>query len=142
MSTEVTAIAKPPKELDIGERAEIQHISESLLKKSEDVQVAIFFNCIGEEALDLFNTFGLDYESTTYKSVYEEFYKHLSSKKRYKFYKRCQKEQDPFKSYLMDLKKFASTCEFDSKLNEALRDRIIIGSQNAPLQEKLLRWRN
>ena len=46
---------------------------------------------------------------------------------RFRFYKRNQHENESISDYIVELKKLASTCDFDDFLSTALRDRLVCG---------------
>ena len=69
--------------------------------------------------------------------------KHLSLRplliaKRFRFHKRNQFEGKPVSSYLAELKKLWLYCEFETNLNDALRDRLVCGLHNELIQKRLL----
>ena len=57
---------------------------------------------------------------------------------RYKFHKREQKSGESVNEYVVELKRLASTCQFGTFLNDALRDRLVCGMLNTQSQKKLL----
>ena len=61
---------------------------------------------------------------------------------RFKFYTRNQKEGESIASYIVTLKNIYSTCEFGAFLPEALRDRLVCGMKDVPIQTKLLSERD
>ena len=61
---------------------------------------------------------------------------------RFKFYTRNQKEGESIASYIVTLKNLSSTCEFGAFLPEALRDRLVCGIKDVPIQTKLLSERD
>lgn len=142
-----------PKEIDLTNAAyswqifkqqfKIYLVASGKHEKEDKVKVALLLNAIGEEALNLFNTFGMDYETCKLEDIIKAFDTQLKPKtnivyERYLFFKRMQKVNEPFDSFLVDLKKLSQSCEF--KESESLiRDRIVIGITDHTLQEKLLR---
>ncbi len=61
---------------------------------------------------------------------------------RFKFHKRDQKQDETVATYLIELKRLASTCKFQAFLNEAIRDRLVCGLENSTCQKKLLAEKN
>ena len=57
---------------------------------------------------------------------------------RFKLYTRNQKEGESISSYIVTLKNLSPTCEFGAFLPEALRDRLVCGMKDVPIQTKLL----
>ena len=100
-------------------------------KLEEEVRIAIFLNCIGEEALELFNTFKLaDADKkllTKVKGAFESYIKPKTNiiYERYMFYKRSQGPSETFDSFYTDLKKLVKSCGFD-KEDDMIRDRIVV----------------
>lgn len=112
-------------------------------KNSDDIKVAILLSMVGEEALNLFNTFGIDYETAKLVEVLDAFEKQLNPKTNvvyegYKFMKRCQKPGEPFDTFLFDLKQLGKSCEYGDQTDILVQDLIILGIADAATQEKLL----
>lgn len=57
---------------------------------------------------------------------------------RFQFFKRDQREDESVNDYAVELKKMASSCNFGSFLNEALRDRFICGLKDGKIQKEIL----
>lgn len=57
---------------------------------------------------------------------------------RFVFSQRMQKEGETFDSFHVDIKRLVKNCEFGDRMDEMLRDRIVIGVLNKQLQKKLL----
>ncbi|XP_054289672.1 uncharacterized protein LOC129004967 [Macrosteles quadrilineatus] len=64
--------------------------------------------------------------------------KKLLISERYKFYKRDQLSGESVSNYVIELKRLASQCNFNTFLEEALRDRLVCGLTNEAIQRKLL----
>lgn len=83
----------------------------------EKVQVAIFLNLIGEEAVELYNTFNLTAEDQKkLKIVMKAFEDYCKSKKNVvfeRYIKRVQQEDETFEQFLTYVKKLARTCELN-----------------------------
>ena len=58
--------------------------------------------------------------------------------KRFRFYKRNQLPAETVATYLAELRRLASTCEFSEFLNEALCDRLVCGLREEDMQRRLL----
>lgn len=116
--------------------------------KTDEVKIAMFLNSIGDEALQLFNTFQLsEAEKTSFDKVITAFETYCNPRKstvfnRYKFFIRYQEEQESFDHFQTELKRLAQICEFDTQTNSLIRDKIIIGIRDSVLQERLLRETN
>ncbi|XP_043257580.1 uncharacterized protein LOC122400277 [Colletes gigas] len=123
---------KPPVGLDLKDNAAnnlknfkqrfeifVTAISEKEIKETR--RVAMLLNCIGEDALDVFNTFGLLAESLTTKSIFEKFEEYVKPRvniiiERHKFHTRRQQVNEPFDSFLTDLRKLRTKLPMVKKL--------------------------
>ncbi|XP_046590280.1 uncharacterized protein LOC124293457 [Neodiprion lecontei] len=109
-----------------------------------EMKVAIFLNLIGEDAVELFNTFNLsDADKTNEHKVIEHFEAYCVPKKnvvfeRFVFYKRDQQDGETFEQYLTDIKKLSKNCQFQNFTNQMIRDRIVLGISDLILQNRLL----
>lgn len=88
-----------------------------LHEKPDAVKVNVFLNAVGEEAIEVFDTFALTAEQRTkYDDVVHAFDEFCKPKKnpvyeRFVLNQRKQKESEPFDTFLMDIKRLARTCE-------------------------------
>ena len=57
---------------------------------------------------------------------------------RYQFHQKSQRPGESVANYIAELCKLALHCEFGEFLNDALRDRLVCGLQNAAAQKQLL----
>ena len=57
---------------------------------------------------------------------------------RFKFYSRNQKSGESINDYVASIKSLARTCEFKDNLEEALRDRFVMGLNSESIQQHLL----
>ncbi|XP_053550471.1 uncharacterized protein K02A2.6-like [Bombina bombina] len=64
--------------------------------------------------------------------------KPLEISERFKFYTRKQLQHEDIKTYVISLKKLASSCRFGDYLNTALRDMFVIGLMDCTVQKRLL----
>ena len=69
--------------------------------------------------------------------------KHLNPKpleiaERFRFYKRNQQEGESVLSYVAELKKLTTHCNFGGSLEETLRDKLVCGLNNQQIQKRLL----
>lgn len=122
-------------------------IAKGLDEKTDPVKINTFLNAIGKEAVEVFDTFTLTPDQkanyTEVVKAFEDFCKERKNVvfERYTFGSRNQKKGEPFDTFLMDIKKLARTCEFTEEHN-MIRDRIVIGTTDTKLREKLLVERN
>ena len=79
----------------------------------------------------------------SFQQIVTTLQEHLSPKpleiaERFRFYKRNQNEGESILSYVAELRKLATHCNFGGNLNEALRDRLVCGLRNMQIQKRLL----
>lgn len=114
-----------------------------LNEKSNGIKVSTLLNAIGDEAVDVYESFNLTNEQkASYEAVVKAFADFCTPKKnevyeRYVFYQRKQKEGELFDSFLMEIKKLVRTCGFADE-NQMLRDQIVMGINDQRLQTRLL----
>ena len=79
----------------------------------------------------------------SFQQIVTTLQEHLSPKpleiaERFRFYKRNQHEGESILSYVAELRKLATHCNFGGNLNEALRDRLVCGLRDMQIQKRLL----
>lgn len=115
-----------------------------LESKSEDKKVAVFLNLIGDEGLELFNSFSFENgDEKKLDKIREKFHEYCSPKtnitfERYKFNSICQKEGQNFDNFLTELRKAIKTTQYKDH-DDMIRDRIVMGILDKVIQERLLR---
>ena len=57
---------------------------------------------------------------------------------RFKFYRRCQESHENVSAFVAALKSLAATCDFGDKLEEMLRDKLVMGLREESTQRVLL----
>lgn len=120
-------------------------------KVKEDVKVAILLNAIGDEGINIYNTFTQDQQSTLEKLL-EAFDKYFLPKtiipmETFKFNNLLQAENQTIEQYLVELKKQAKLCSFKctdeaclaSYEERMIRDRLIVGINDKQIQARLIR---
>lgn len=113
--------------------------------KDSSTKTAILLNVLGEEAIELFQTFDLkDEERSDYEKVIKAFEDYTTPQtnivmERFKFNSRSQHSGEPFESFVTDLRKLIKSCDFGNQMDSLLRDRIILGIEDKALQERILR---
>ncbi|XP_055910817.1 uncharacterized protein K02A2.6-like [Eupeodes corollae] len=117
-------------------------------KEDAEVLVARLLSCAGREAIELFQTFNMtEADRKVPTKVVEQFEKYCNPRtnivyERYVFYKRAQKEGEPFDHFLKDIATLVENCGFDGHKDDMLRDRIVIGIINQNTQTQLLKIEN
>lgn len=115
-----------------------------LTQKADAIKVNTFLNAVGEEAVEIFDSFNLtDEQRLVYADVVKSFADFCEPKKntvyeRYVFSQRQQKIGEPFDNFLIEIRRLVRTCEYGNMENEMLRDRIVQGINQQRLQRELL----
>ena len=101
---------------------------------------------IGDEALDVYNTFTWDDDEDKVKidKVLEQFEKFCEPRKntiyeRYLFFSRGQESGESIDKYATVLRNMADNCEFRDLKDSLIRDRIVLGVTDNHVRERLLR---
>lgn len=115
-------------------------------RKVEEVKIAVFLNVLGDDGLEIYNTFELTDDDKKLDTILKKFEEYCIPIKNlvyehYKFLKRDQLDGESVDQFVIELKKLASSCEFAEK-NVMIRDRIVLGIKNPKIQEKLLEKAN
>ncbi|GBN25570.1 hypothetical protein AVEN_229414-1 [Araneus ventricosus] len=117
-------------------------------RKDSYVKVVIFLNAVGEETIELFNTFDLQEEDRSdYDKVLTAFENHITPKTNvvvqiFIFNSRMQDIDECFDAFYTDLRKLVKSCEFGNQADSVVRDRIVLGIADSGLQERVLREGN
>lgn len=116
------------------------------VKENEKTQVAILLHLMGEEGIEIYNTFTWEPADTSekIKPVLEKFKNYCNPRKntvieRYTFWNCKQKDGETVDQFVTELKTKAKNCEFGDQTNLMIRDRIIFGITDDRLKERLLR---
>lgn len=114
-------------------------------EKAEKLQCSLLLHCIGEDAVEVFNTFtfGEDEKDKINPLLkkFEDFCNPIKNQtyERYKFHTYFQTEGETIDHYATELKNKAKTCEFGQLCDSFIRDRIVCGIINDQVRERLLR---
>ena len=117
--------------------------TESKMKENK-TQICLLLNDIGEEGIDIYNTFNVDMSKATLDEVLKLFDDYCNPRKkevfeRYKFWQRNQGTGESVDAYVTELRRLAKTCEFGDQIEKMLRDKIVIGANNERIKDRLLR---
>lgn len=154
----VTTTAKPPTPLNLTNRLhqgenwkifcrewKFYEIAAGIHKKPNDIRVASLLNVIGNDGIDMYETFQWSTESDAMKidKVLEKFTERCvparnETYERYVFFKREQAPTESLDNYITALMKLASTCGFGDLRESLVRDRLILGVTDDKIREKLL----
>ena len=116
------------------------------IKQDEKVQCAILLHKIGEEALQIYNTFrfatGEDPNRIAdLKKKFEDYFNPRKNTvfKRYKFWECKQQEGESIDQFITEWKTCAKSCQFGNQQDSLIRDRIVFGASDTRLKERLHR---
>ena len=123
--------------------------------KSQQIQIATFLNIIGQEGIDIYNSFDdseieelIDGKTNKIKgkenlnwikNKFQEYFipKRNITYERYTFNIREQQNKN-IETYYAELKKLAKSCEFGELTNSLIKDRMIIGMKDDTLRQRFL----
>ena len=113
------------------------------MKKPEKQRVAIFLHLVGEEALEIYNTFSLSTAEQKLDVLFQKFEDYCNPRRnitfeRHKFFTCVQEPTEGIDQYVTELRTKASTCEFGVLCESLIRDRIVCGIRCDTMREKLL----
>ena len=113
------------------------------MKKPEKQRVAIFLHLVGEEALEIYNTFSLSTAEQKLDILFRKFEDYCNPRRnitfeRHKFFTCVQEPTESIDQYVTELRTKASTCEFGELCESLIRDRIVCGIVCDTMREKLL----
>ena len=121
-------------------------LATGVAKKDDAIRVATILTVIGDEALDVYNTFTWDDDEDKVKidKVLEQFEKFCEPRKniiyeRYLFFSRGQESGESIDKYATVLRNMADNCEFRDLKDSLIRDRIVLGVTDNHVRERLLR---
>ena len=107
-------------------------------------QKAILINCLSDEAMQVYNSFKIE-ENTTVQNIFKLFENYIigstnDTYERFKFNKRSQNEEENFDSFLADLQRLIKTCNYCPECEQSLlKDRIVLGVRDSQTQKELLK---
>ena len=115
-------------------------------EKADKVKLSLFLHLVGDETVEVFNTFEFANAGDNEKldKIMDKFEAYCALKKnttfeRYVFFSRKQKDNEPFDQWLTDLKRLASTCEFEVFRDSLIKDGIVLGVRDVHVKDRLLR---
>lgn len=112
-------------------------------KKSQEIQCAQLLHFLGEDAIQVYNTFKFtEKETNNLDALIKKFENHFVPKRnlvyeRYKFFTYKQTDES-IEQYATELKNKAKNCEFKLLEEDLTKTMLIIGIKNDRLREKLL----
>jgi hypothetical protein len=115
-----------------------------LAEKEEKQQCGYFLLYIGQKGRDIYNTWALkSAEIDKIDALFDRFEAYCNPKQnvtvlRYKFNTRDQRSDENIDQYVTELRRLANDCSYGELLEEMIRDRIVCGTNNPRIKEKLL----
>ena len=115
-----------------------------LAEKDEKQQCGYFLLYIGQKGRDIYNTWALkSAEIDKIDALFDRFEAYCIPKQnvtvlRYKFNTRDQRSDENIDQYVTELRRLANDCSYGELLEEMIRDRIVCGTNNPQIKEKLL----
>jgi len=115
-------------------------------QKPESTQFAIFLHLIGDDALQVCNTFTFasDDERSKLDVVRQKFADYCQPRhnivyERYQFWRQTQAPGENIDTFVTSLCDKAKSCDFGSQEESMIRDHIVLTCPDQRLQERLLR---
>ena len=115
-------------------------------KVTEKIQCATLLHLIGDEALEIYNTFTFSEDEdrdklTVLKKKFEDYVNLRKNTvfERLKFWECKQQEGETIDQFVTELKTRSSSCECGDQTDSMMRDRIVFGVTDIRLKEGLLR---
>ena len=112
---------------------------------AEDKQVAVLLTAIGGETYALLTSLlsPAKPRDKSYREITAVLKAHFEPKpiiiaERFHFHRRQQAQTETIAEYVAELRRLASTCEFNDYLEQALRDRLVCGLRHGATQKRLL----
>ncbi|XP_030851255.1 uncharacterized protein K02A2.6-like [Strongylocentrotus purpuratus] len=129
------------------QRFELYNVASGMSKTEEKAQTSMLLHVIGEEALDIYNTFQFEEDTgdeMKLEKVLKKFENYCMPKRnvtfeRHKFFTRSQHKNETTDQYATELRNRAKSCDFGDLKDSLIRDRIICGIVNSMVRERLLR---
>lgn len=108
-------------------------------------KVGILMTALGDDGLDVYNSFQFDGKDPTYAEVIQKFDEYCEPRKnnvyeRFVFNTMVKKTGQNFSSFVVDLKRQAVKCQFVAAEEEnMIRDRLVVGHSDEELRRELLK---
>ena len=112
-------------------------------------QTATLLSSIGPKTYNLLRSLTAPHlpSSKSYSDLCKILLDHLAPApleivERFKFYRRTQKEGESVSLFLAEIRRLSEFCNFKENLDEALRDKFVVGINDDSIQKRLLQERN
>ena len=131
------------------QKFELYMMATDIESKADKVQSSTLLHVIGDEALEIYNTFVFedDEDKTKLKTLLEKFDAHFTPQKsvtfeRHVFNMRVQGPGENIDQFVTDLKIKAKSCEYGDLCDSLIKDRIVVGIRDDQVRAKLLRTKD
>src|SRR3989442_2361033 len=116
-----------------------------LTAESKEKRTAVLLTCIGNEAYDVFQSMVFSEEShrQDIDRVIKAFDDYCIGEtnvtyERYLLNKRVQEPNEPFDSFMTELRRLVKSCDYGTLEESIIKDRIVIGINDGSTRRKLL----
>jgi len=123
-------------------------LATDLSGESKEKRTAVLLTCIGNEAYDVFQSMVFADEShrADIDQVIKAFEDYCVGEtnvtyERYLLNKRVQEPNEPFDSFMTELRRLIKSCEYGTLEESIFKDRIVIGINDDSTRRKLLQLR-
>ena len=116
-------------------------------RKDRQFQVAMFENCLADDAMKTLSGFSFDTSDANRTNepneITAKFQQYAivevnDTMERFIFHRRVQQKGDDFESFLSDVRTLAQTCKFCASCEKSIiRDRIVLGIRQSETREDL-----
>lgn len=128
------------------QKVELYMIATGMEGRSQKVQSCTLLHVIGDEVLEIYNTFKITQEEdkNKLKVLLEKFEKHFTPQsnvtfERHVFNTRVQAPGESIDQFITDLRSKARSYEYEQLCDSLIKDRIVVGIRDDHVRAKLLR---
>ncbi|XP_029192721.2 uncharacterized protein LOC114959009 [Acropora millepora] len=109
----------------------------------DKVRINTLLYVMGNNAVDIYQSFKLSSEGNTYTNVKQKFKEHFKGKvalvfERTQFVRRLQQEKEGVMSFIEDLQKRADICSFGDLRDQMVYTQIVAGLRDSQLRRRLM----
>jgi len=109
----------------------------------DKVRINTLLYVMGNNAVDIYQSFKLSSEGNTYTNVKQKFKEHFKGKvalvfERTQFVRRLQQEKEGVMSFIEDLQKRADICSFGDLRDQMVHTQIVAGLRDSQLRRRLM----
>ena len=110
---------------------------------SDKVRINTLLYVMGNNAVDVYQSFKLSSDNTTFENVKQKFKDHFKGKvtlvfERTQFVRRLQQDKEPVMAFIEDLQKRADLCAFGELRDQMVHTQIVAGLRDSQLRRRLM----